>query len=99
MGYTQYTIVIPGNRFGCYLSETLSRKYYTKWQIRILSQGSGNLKSEKISKVRVKAANLSDDEIKDATIRRTREFYDDYLRADGDYPTWLKDLSRARKLN
>jgi len=90
-GYTTYTIVIPGNRFGDYLSETMEG-YYTKWQVKVLTQGSGNLKSKRITKVQVKEISLADYEIDKRTINRTKEFYDQYHKAKGDYPSWLEDL-------
>ena len=101
--YTTYTIVIPGNQFGDYLSETMGgatgagvwrygKGYYTKWQVKVLTQGTGNLEAKRITKVRVKEISLSDYEIDKRTINRTKEFYDQYHKAKGDYPSWLEDL-------
>ena len=89
--YTTYTIVIPGNRFGDYLSETMDG-YYTKWQVKVLTQGSGNLESKRITKVQAKEISLADYEIDKRTINRTKEFYDQYHKAKGDYPSWVEDL-------
>jgi len=94
--YTTYTIVMPGNRFGDYLSDTIDRNYYTKWQVRVLTQGRGNLEAKRLSDVTVKAANLSANEIISRTIDRTKEFYDDYFDAQ-EYPGWLNDLEKNSK--
>lgn len=81
----QYTIVMYGNRFGDYLSETMDG-YYTKWELKFRKRSKYDYG---LLDAQVKEVSLSENEISDRLIKRTKEFYDDVHQV-GEYPYWLK---------
>jgi len=87
--YKQFTIVMPGNRFGDYLSETMDG-YYTKWEVRYLVKGKYEYH---LKNVKVKGISLSEEDIDMKLINRTFDWYAEVHQAEkGGYPTWIKDL-------
>ena len=88
----QFTIIMKGNRFGDYLSETMDG-YYTKWQVKYRYYSDYN--EYHLKEVKVKGISLSESEITDQLIERTEEWYQEVHHAGiGGTPIWLRELKK-----
>ncbi len=98
MQYKQYTIVIPGNRFGEFLSETMEG-YYTKWRVKYRINKYNGREYMTLVDVKAKEISLSPSEISKRTIERTMDFYDDTQIPDPAraYPAWLEELKNQKE--
>lgn len=86
----QYTIIMPGNRFGEYLSDTMEG-YYTRWTV--IFDCDPDYEEYEIFDVKVRDINLSKDEMKMRDINRTFDYFAEVHDAErSGYPCWLTEL-------
>ena len=93
----QFTIIMFGNRFGDYLSETMEG-YYTKWLLKY-NYYKGHIGHYQLKDVRVKKISLNASEISIKDIKRTINYYNQIHKANNDLPYWLKQLINEKNLN
>ena len=87
----QYTIIIWGNRFGKYYSETLTG-YWTKWVLKYKTHGNRKYTDYELIDAYDKEINVAENQINSQLIERTKEYYDEVHNADGEYPRLLREL-------
>jgi len=92
----QFTIVMYGNRFGDYLSNTMDG-FYTRWTIKY--NYNQEYKHYKLKDVKVKNISLSPSEITERDIKRTIDYYNKIYLAGNDLPYWLEQLIKKKDLD
>ena len=84
----QFTIIMKGNRFGDYLSETTEG--YTKWRVKYKYYNKTN--EYHLKDCKVIECNVREREITDQLIKRTKEWYQAiYMDC---CPVWLEELEK-----
>ena len=85
----QFTIIMKGNRFGDYLSNTMDG-YYTKWQVKYNYYPEYN--EYKMVDCKLIENNIRKKEITDQLIQRTADWYNAIYM---DCPEWVYQLKEV----